>query len=144
MKERGDLFRKLTRTDQREFIIGTSGVAMKAAHVINAIRPNRHNKNAKAALKKVVEGYLITLWFNQGRDYCLDSRPNLILWDNINHCRLDLNGAIVISPGKTRLSRVYRQLSMDNDKWESRMNNGGNQGRNLDMHKFPYNVGTIK
>ncbi|KAF9056824.1 hypothetical protein BDP27DRAFT_1344818 [Rhodocollybia butyracea] len=120
VKQEKNLLRRLIRTDQREFITGTSGVTMQAAYIINAIRSNRRNYKEKTALKKVV------------------------ILDNTNHSRLDLYGAIAISPGRTRLSEVYAQLVIDNDEWESRVNNGGDKDRNLNMHKLPYDIDTIE
>ncbi|KAJ3728418.1 hypothetical protein C8R42DRAFT_716353 [Lentinula raphanica] len=135
---------KLLRTDQREFITGTTNTTMQAAHVVNAIRINGRKKETKRKMKTMVEELLTHFWFNNGNPFELDSRPNMILLSNNNHAALDLYGLIALFPGLDRLGDISRQLSQDNADWSIRVVNKQDPKRNLNMDVYPYDTNTIK
>ncbi|KAF9069263.1 hypothetical protein BDP27DRAFT_1363558 [Rhodocollybia butyracea] len=145
VKKENNLLRKLLRTDQREFIVGTSAaVALEAAHIVSPIRITRRNEKKKVLVKERVEAILTRLWFNHGQPFLLDSRPNMILLNSVNHCLLDLHGALGISPGEVRLGDILVELLRDNQEWKARVASGGVPQRNLDMSKPVYDIDTIE
>ncbi|KAJ3728422.1 hypothetical protein C8R42DRAFT_653746 [Lentinula raphanica] len=135
---------KLLRTDQREFITGTTNATMQAAHIVNAIRINGRKKETKKKMKTMIEELLTRLWFNNGNPFELDSRPNMILLSNNNHSALDLYGLIALFPGLDRLKKINDQLLFDNAHWASRVANGLNRNRNLNMNVYPYDTDSIE
>ncbi|KAJ3774235.1 hypothetical protein FB446DRAFT_729607 [Lentinula raphanica] len=138
------LLRKLLRTDQHEFITGTSNATMQAAHVVNAIRINGRKKETKNKMKSLIEELLTHFWFNNGNPFELDSRPNMILLSNNNHSALDLYGLIGLSPGLDRLREINSRLVLDNADWYARVINNKDRNRNLNMNADPYNTDSIE
>lgn len=50
-KDEKNLLRKLLRTDQREFILGTTSATMQATHVLDTLRLSSCNKTERAKRK---------------------------------------------------------------------------------------------
>ncbi|KAJ3828075.1 hypothetical protein F5880DRAFT_1027947 [Lentinula raphanica] len=136
--------RKLIRTDQREFITGTSDASLKATHVLSAIRVDGRHKETKRKLKIMIEEVLTHFWFNNGNAFELDSRPNMILLSANNHAALNTYGLIGLSPGQARLRDIAEQLLRDNADWANRVEGGMDSRRNLDLNAYPYNVDSIE